>query len=415
MRTGNRTIASRAATGEDAVNPAPPPCMKPFEAFSSKYRFPWRPGNRFELLIDGQEYFPRMIESIRLAQSHVWLEIYLFESGQVADRMIDALTEAAQRGVEVCVLTDAYGATALHEADRARLRAAGVRLALFNPLKWRKWFGNLFRDHRKLLIVDGRTAFVSGTGITDEFDDAQRPARSWRETTLRITGPVMADWESLFVEEWNRHDPHPIAALTRPPEPAPDGFTGRVVIGAGLRSQELRRSLYRYVRAARERIWIATAYFVPSRKLMRALVRAARRGVDVRLLLPGPHTDHPGVRHAGRRFYMRLLRAGARVYEYQPRFLHAKSVLCDDWASVGSSNFDRWNLRWNLEANQEVDDPAFAGAMRAMFESDFADSREILLDEWRQRGLPEKVREQVWGRIDMLLDSLGRMRGMRMK
>jgi len=389
--------------------------MQSFDAFSSKYRYPWRPGNLFELLIDGHEYFPRLVEAIQRAHSHVWLEIYLFESGQVANRLIEALAEAARRGVQVCVLADAYGAAALLEADRDRLRGAGVRLALYNPLQWRKWFGNLFRDHRKLLVVDGTVAFVSGTGITDEFDDPRRPARSWRETTLRITGPVLADWETQFVQEWNRHDPHPIAATTRPPEPAADGQLGRVVIGAGLRSQELRRSLFRYVRAARRRIWITTAYFVPSRKLMRALVRAARRGVDVRLLLPGPYTDHPGVRHAGRRYYMRLLRAGARVFEYQPRFLHAKSILCDDWASLGSSNFDRWNLRWNLEANQEVSDPAFAEAVRAMFESDLGESREILREDWQRRGLPERVRERVWGRIDMLLDSLGRLRGVRMK
>jgi phosphatidylserine/phosphatidylglycerophosphate/cardiolipin synthase-like enzyme len=160
-------------------------------------------------------------------------------------------------------------------------------------------------------------------------------------------------------------------------------------------------------------VWFSTAYFVPSRSVLRALQRAAARGVDVRLLLPGPYTDHPAVRHAGRRFYGRLLRHGVRIHEYQPRFLHAKSVLCDHWVSIGSSNLDRWNLRWNLEANQEVDDAGFAAQVQAMFERDFADSLEIRYPEWHRRGLRERLREHLWGRVDMLLESLGRVRGIR--
>jgi phosphatidylserine/phosphatidylglycerophosphate/cardiolipin synthase-like enzyme len=194
-----------------------------------------------------------------------------------------------------------------------------------------------------------------------------------------------------------------------------DGVRGRVAISASLRVQDIRRSLFNRVRAAQERIWITTAYFVPSRKLLRALKRAALRGVDVRLLLPGPYTDHPAVRHAGRRFYGGLLRAGVRVFEYQPRFLHAKTALCDRWVSVGSSNFDRWNLRWNLEANQEVQDAGFAAAAAGLFERDLLVSEEIRRDDWRRRSWRARVREQLWGRVDMFLESLGRLRGIRMK
>jgi cardiolipin synthase len=381
----------------------------------TKLRFPWRAGNHFELLLDGRQYFPRMLEAIAMAQSSVWLEIYLFESGTVADRFIDAMVRAAQRGVDVRVLADDYGATDLRVRDRARLTAAGVKLALYNPLKWRKWFGNLFRDHRKLLIVDEQVGFVSGTGITDEFDDPKRPQRSWRETAIRVAGPVLVDWLALYVQVWREHHAEPIPDPVRTPGPGTDGMSGRVAVSASLREQDIRRSLFNRVRAAGRRVWISTAYFVPSRKLLRALKRAARRGVEVRLLLPGPYTDHPAVRHAGRRFYGGLLRAGVRVFEFQPRFLHAKSILCDNWASVGSSNFDRWNLRWNLEANQEVDDPRFAVSVQAMFEDDFRDSLEIRHEDWQRRGWRPRIREQLWGRVDMLLDSLGRLRGVRMK
>ena len=382
---------------------------------TSKYRFPWRSGNHFELLVDGPVYFPRMLEAIEQAHRQVWLEMYLFESGRVAGQFIDAMTRAARRGVDVRILADDYGAARLRMADRARLVAGGVRLVLYNPLQWRKWLGNLFRDHRKLLIVDGRVAFVGGTGITDDFDNPRYPARSWRETTVSIAGPVLADWQALFIQVWREHGTEPIAVDTAVPEIYDDGLLGRVTQGVALRVQDIRRSLYSRLRSAEHRIWIVTAYFVPSRRKLRALKLAAERGVDVRLLLPGPFCDHPAVRHAGRRFYSGLLKSGVRVFEYQPRFLHVKLVVCDDWVSIGSSNFDRWNLRWNLEANQEVDGRAFADASCAMIENDLRDSLEILYPEWHQRGLRARLREHLWGRVDMFLESLGRLRGIRMK
>jgi cardiolipin synthase len=375
-----------------------------------KYQFPWRPGNNFELLCDGRMYFPRMLDAIAHAREYVLLEIYLFESGVVASRFIDAFAQAAGRGVTIKVLSDDFGASGLTRIDRDRLHAAGAELAFYNPLRYRKLLANAFRDHRKLLIVDGTVAFVSGTGLTDEFDDPHHPQRSWRETAVRITGPVLADWVALFDRAW-RH--HARSALALPPVPAnamADGMRGRVVPASRLAIQDIRRSLYRRVRNAEHRVWLSTAYFVPSRKLLRAFMRAARQGADVRLLLPGPHTDHPAVRHAGRRYYARLLRHGVRVFEYQPRFLHAKTLLCDRWVSVGSSNFDRWNLRWNLEANQEVDDQRFTDAVAAMFVADFEESVEIDLAHWRRRRWIARMRERFWGRVDMALERLGRRR-----
>lgn len=373
-----------------------------------KYLFPWRPRNRFELLVDGRCFFPRMLEAIERARHHVLLEMYLFESGVVATRFIDAFVRAAGRGVTVKLLLDDFGARGLLRRDREKLTQGGVDLALYNPLHIRKWLRNMLRDHRKLMVVDGELAFVGGAGITDAFDAPGHPELSWRETAVRVHGPVVKDWLVLFRRMWNRHVSRPLHLPKSAPPATADGRPGRVAITSSLATQEIKRSLYNRARHAEKRLWIATAYFVPSRKLRRVLERADRRGVDVRLLLPGAHTDHPAIRHAGRRFYSELLLAGVRIFEYQPRFLHAKTILCDDWTSIGSSNLDRWNLRWNLEANQEVDDAVFAEAVRSMFEEDFRNSVECRYEDWRRRPWHARWRERLWGRVDMWLESLGR-------
>ncbi len=212
---------------------------------------------------------------------------------------------------------------------------------------------------------------------------------------------------------WDRRASTPLNVKTPAPAAGADDMLGRVGITTAVFAQDIKHSLPHQIRRAEHHVWIATAYFVPSRKILRALKRAARRGVDVRLLLPGPYTDHPAVRHAGHRYYGRLLRNGVRIFEYRPRFLHAKTVLCDDWASIGSSNHDRWNLRWNLEANQEVRNTDFAEAVGAMFEEDFRQSTEIAYEEWRGRPWRTRLREQWLGRVDMWLESLGRLRGAR--
>ena len=376
----------------------------------SKFQFPWRRANAFELLVDGKAYFPRMLDAIHRAQRYVLLEIYLFESGAVANRFIATLIAAAARGVQIKLLVDAFGAAKLQAEDRQRLRASGVELQFYNPLRLRKWLGNMFRDHRKLLIVDGELAFVSGTGITDDFDNPREPARSWRETTLQISGPVLTDWQELFVSSWNRQAFRKLSLPTPVLRLESQDMRGRVATASALHIQDIRRSLYRRVHNAKQRVWMCTAYFVPSHKLLHALRQAAQQGADVRLLVPGPISDHPGVRHAGRRFYSRLMRHGVRIFEYQPRFLHAKTLLCDDWVSIGSSNFDRWNLRWNREANQEVDDARFAKAVRGMLENDLANSIEIDRGRWRRRRWITRLREHLWGRVDLWLDNIGRRR-----
>lgn len=371
------------------------------------FRFPWRDGNRFELLIDGRRFLPRLLAAIDAARRYVLVEMYLFESGTVTSRFIDALVRATARGVKVRLLLDDFGALGLTRADRERIHAAGIALVFYNPLRTIKLLRNFFRDHRKLVLVDGRVAFTGGAGIADEFDPPRHPERAWRETLIEIHGPAVQDWQELFLDVWNRlHD----APTSLPPaESSPPGdIRGRVAVTRGPIGQEIKRSLLNRVRSARVRVWIATAYFIPPWKIRRALKKAVGRGVDVRLLLPGPVTDHPAVRHAGRRYYQRLLRHGVRIFEYQPRFLHQKVLVCDDWVSLGSANLDRWNLRWNLEANQEVSDAGFARATCAMLADDFSDAIECRYETWRRRPWNARLPEWLWGMVDRLLERLGR-------
>lgn len=362
----------------------------------------WRDGNRFALLPESRCFLPAMTEAVAEARHSIVLELYLMESGTLATQLIDALAAAAAQGIQVLVLLDGYGAMKLATADRRRLTEAGVALRFFNPLVWYRLGKNLTRDHRKLLVIDGRVAFTGGFGASDEFLD------TWFDVAVRIEGPVVADWVRLFSRLWDSPltrgagDPRLVQRLGMDVAALDDyqGMRGRVVWGQGYRYQAIRLSLHQQLGQAQQRIWFCTPYFVPTLSLRRRLARAARRGLDVRLLLPGEAHDHPGIRYAGQRFYGRLLRAGVRIFEFQPRFIHAKFSLADDWATVGSCNFDHWSLQWNLEANQEVHDARFAKEVAALFERNFAQSVEILPEHWARRSRWQRLREWLYGTLD---------------
>ncbi|MFP4263698.1 MAG: phospholipase D-like domain-containing protein [Halomonas sp.] len=368
----------------------------------------WREGNDFELLAEASRFLPAMFEAIEQARASILIELYLMESGRLASALIDALVRAAERGVTVLLLLDGYGAMGLAGRDRERLQAGGVALRFFNPLGLHSLARNLTRDHRKLVVLDGQVAFTGGFGAVDEFLDA------WYEVAVRIQGPVVADWVRLFCHLWDSSLTrgegaaelvHGLATATRPAS-GYRGMRGRAVWGQGYRYQAIRHSLLGRVGTAQHRLWLCTPYFVPTLSLRRRLARAARRGVDVRLLLPGERHDHPGVRYAGQRFYGRLLKAGVRIFEFQPIFIHAKVSLADDWVSLGSCNFDHWSLHWNLEANQEVEDRRFAGEVAALFERHFAVSREIEPAAWARRPLWQRAREWLYGTLDGMLTRL---------
>jgi cardiolipin synthase len=388
--------------------------VEPYAGAAAAVVWPWRQGNRFQLLADSDRIFRRMLEAIAAARESVLLEMYLVETGTVARRFIEVLADCAQRGVRVHVLLDGFGSLGLRAADRRRLAGSGARLIFFNPLSWRKRLQNCLRDHRKLLVVDGTLAFVGGVGLADEFIDGKRGRRAWRDLMLEIAGPVVSDWQTVFARNWRGSGGSPEvpegAAEACGEAAITEGALARVALSEAGRRSMLATDLVRRIDGTRQRAWIMSAYFVPSRRFRKALRRAARRGVDVRLLVPGPKTDHPWVRHAARRFYGKMLRNGVRIFEYQPRVLHGKMAVCDDWVSLGSSNFDRWSFRWNLEANQEIESAALAARCAAIFAADCGESQQLSRHLWRRRAALDRLRESIAGVLDRVLDGWRRPR-----
>lgn len=380
--------------------------------------FNWQRNCRFELLIDGTRFFPRILELIEHAQRNIDIELYLVESGTATQKAVTALVAAAQRGVTVRCLFDANGSADFAADERETLRQAGVNLRFYNPLTLFSGTFNLHRDHRKLLLFDQHAACTGGLGFTDNFcepgisNDVDKPAQTpWHEQMLIIEGDVVKDWQRLFEHTWQQASKPQRRLLDSPPQkhasvplPDPGHGLGRVAFSASRNNRDLLLSLVTRIRQAQTRVWLATPYFVPPRSLRRALTAAARRGIDVRLQVCGNFTDLPPVRYAGQIYYAELLRAGVRIFEYQPRFLHLKSALVDQWVSLGSCNFDHWTLRWNLEANQNALDPALTETVQRSFDADFAQSTELTQQHWQQLPLRYRLEIWFWGRVKKLAD-----------
>ncbi|MFC0337220.1 Phosphatidylserine/phosphatidylglycerophosphate/cardiolipin synthase [Kushneria avicenniae] len=370
----------------------------------------WHDGNHFSLLPRAERFVPALLNAIDQAEASILIELYIVEDGEMAERFFTALESAVARGVDVRLLIDACGSWSLSGESKQRLADAGVSLREFNVLSLRHLGRFISRDHRKLIVIDGHTAFTGGFGISDQF------LRSWFEVAVRITGPCVDDWIRLFNRAWRSRKAQDFVTGARKTNSVPvitphsmrceGSMVGRLVWGQGYRYQAIRRSLQHQVGTARERIWICTPYFVPTRTLRRQLRRAARRGVDVRLLLAARDHDHPSVRYAGQRFFTRLLRAGVRIFEFQPRFIHAKFSLCDGWSTIGSCNFDHWSLQWNLEANQEIDDDDFATELGTLFEHCFEQCHEISAARWASRSRRQRLREWGYGVMDALITRL---------
>ncbi len=372
--------------------------------------YPERDGNVFRLLSGADAFLPAMEKSIHQARHDVLFEHYLMGSGEIADRFIDALIACAQRGVKVYMLLDHFGSHALSFADRQRIVSAGIGLIFYNPTYLNHFFRGLARNHCKLLLVDGEVAYTGGAGVSDDY--AERPGRPpWHDVVVEMRGPIVADWQKKFVHTW-RHWNGEIHLPALKSAPA-GGQRGRLSVSLRGMRKYVRQELRAHIRQASGRAWLSTAYFLPGRVMLRALRAAQRRGVDVRLLLPGPINDHPTVYYAGRRYYRSLLRSGIRIFEYQPSFLHAKIYLCDDWCSIGSCNMDRWGMRWNLEANLESGDAALCAEAEGFFDDAFSHAREITLEDWLQRSRRLRFREWLFGYIDLMIERFGVNRELR--
>ncbi len=353
-------------------------------------------GNTALLLENGDEIFPSMLEAIASAQTSIHLEAYIYRDGEIARRISAALAERARAGVAVRVLLDAIGSTGFGDEDERLLREAGATVVFFRPIAIKTLRKVHLRTHRKVLVVDGRVGFVGGVCIADEWmGDADGPDR-WRETVVRVEGPVARQLQAAFGRAWLEATEELLTGKELYPE---NGHVGEAVCQVmdstpGFDSNPARLSFLVAVGSAKESIDLTSAYFVLDRTARRALVEAVKRGVKVRLLLQGPHSDHVVVRYAGRNDYTRLLEAGVEIWEYDRARLHSKTFVIDGrWGSVGSTNVTNRSFTWNYESNVHVFDPAFAKAMEEMFERDLAVSHRITLEEWRKRGLGDRLLE----------------------
>jgi cardiolipin synthase A/B len=369
-------------------------------------------GNKVTLLDDGPLTMRAMMAAIRAARDHVNLETYIFEDDEVGRALARLLIEKRAAGVQVNVVYDSVGTLDTPREFFDRLRAAGISAVEFNPVNplhaTRGWEINQ-RDHRKLLVVDGRVAFTGGVNISKVYGkssilNSKRQSQSppanakeaaWRDTHMQIEGPVVADFQRMFLDTWLRKTGHALSGARYFPTLKPEGNALVRAIGS-MPDQEDFAAYKTYISAlanADRYVHLTTAYFVPDRQVLQAMIDAARRGVDVRIIFPS-FTDVGMILYAGRSYYEELLGAGIKVYERKDAMLHAKTAVVDGvWSTIGSTNLDIRSFLHNDEINAVVLNVDFADKMEALFQRDLRESTEITVEQWSRRGADERFKE----------------------
>jgi cardiolipin synthase A/B len=356
------------------------------------------PGNDIRSLSNGDEIFPAMLEAIRGAEHTVNFETFIYWSGRIARDFAEALAERAQAGVEVRVLLDWAGSLPFDEDLERLMTEAGAEVVRFRPLHWYSLDRLNNRTHHKLLIVDGRIGFTGGVGIGDEWLGDARGPHEWRDMHYRLVGPAVAKMQSAFAHNWleatdlllqGEHD-FPVATLD-----ARDGGMAVQFVNSGAGKPNATHIMMMTAMASATRsIRIGTPYFVPDDVALAQLLDARRRGVEVDIIVPGISADKEVVRAASRHFWGDLLDAGVRIHEYHGTMYHTKIMTVDGaWATVGSTNFDERSFRLNDEANLSVFDAGFVDQQNRIFMADLASTREVTLDEWRNRPWRQKVKD----------------------
>lgn len=362
-------------------------------------------GNSLVLLRNGSDFFAELFAALDAAESSICVEFYIIRNDRTGQRLADALRRAAARGVRVLLLYDYFGCFDTPDSFFRELVAGGVTAVAFNPPSWRKgvrWFDR--RDHRKIVVVDGRVAFAGGLNIGDEYAGAGDDGLLWRDVGLRLAGPAVLDLQRLFAEGWRE------ATGLRPPLPPLPAPTAcgadavAIVSGSPHHNRSRIRAAFQLgLAGAGTRVCIETPYFVPDPRFLRALLRAAKRGVQVQLILPA-HSDIPLVRLVNRSFYAPLLKGGVEVLERQGTILHAKAMVIDSaWSVVGSANLDQRSFHRNYEVSIIVASEAFGRQVQELLDAELACSRPIVLDEHEQRGGPVRLLERLTAFIGWFL------------
>jgi cardiolipin synthase len=356
-------------------------------------------GNDAELLINGDEIFPSYLGAIHEAEETVNLLTYAYWRGDIAVEVAETLCEKASAGVECNVILDAVGAAKMDRKLVKQMRDAGVQVCFFRPPKPYAVKRLQHRTHRKLLIVDGKTGFTGGVGIAEEWTGNAEDPDHWRDTHVRVRGPVVRGLQGAFAENWLECTGEVLAGDRYLPhiEELADGGPMQVMRSSATMGDTNAEALvYLALAAAKDSIELTSAYFVPRPAFTDALVEAAERGVELRILVPGSHIDKEFVRTAGRAAYDELLGAGIEIYEYCPTMLHAKTLTVDGcWSSVGSVNFDNRSFQLHDEVTLCLQSERFAGRLHDVFERDLASSERIDPGAWAERRLTQRARERV--------------------
>lgn len=353
-------------------------------------------GHAIQTLVNGEEIFPPMLEAIEAAEISINFETYIYWSGEIALTFANALAAKARAGVPVRVLVDAVGSLPFDEDIISIMTDAGVAFERFRPVRWYTLDRVNYRTHRKLLIVDGRIGFTGGVGIGDEWLGDARNPDEWRDNHYSVQGPVVADMQGAFAENWLEATGEVLQddAFYPELEPAGDLLAQHVKSSPNGGSKSMHQMLLMAMAGATEHIRIAMAYFVPDDVSIAQLVEARARGVEVDIIVPSALTDVPIVRHGSRHFWGDLLEAGVRIHEYQPTMYHPKVLIIDrHWSTIGSTNLDERSFRLNDESNLNVYDETFAQTQIDVFDADLALSDEVTLEEWRSRGMWEKTKD----------------------
>jgi cardiolipin synthase len=361
---------------------------------------PMSEGNRVTILKNGVEIFPAMLAAIRDAQKTINLEFYIYWDGEIGRKFAEALAEKARAGVAVKVILDAVGSSQMSQSLVNFMARNGIDMEWYHPLRWYTLSTVNHRTHRKLLIVDGRIGFSGGVGIADDWLGDADSKNHWRDTVARVEGPVVTQMQSAFMDNWVKSRGELLTGLAYFPPLAPDGpHLTQVLKSSPSEGSSTVKLLYIIsIVSAVKSIYISNAYFVPDADTIRALEGAVRRGVDVRVLVPGEFTDVPIVRQASRWHYELLLRRGIRIFEYQPTMMHAKTMVVDGaWTTIGSSNFDDRSFRLNDEVNINIYNDDIASQMETMFHADLARCEEVTLRKWFRRGWLDKTKEKLAG------------------
>ena len=355
-------------------------------------------GNRVDVLVNGDEIFPAMLSAIRSAEKSITFESYIYWSGAIGQEFADALSERARAGVKVHVLLDWLGSSKLDATQVEAMKNAGVNVQRFHEPVWYRLGRMNNRTHRKVLVVDGKVGFTGGVGIADVWAGRAQDAAHWRDTHFRAVGPVIAQMQAVFMDNWIKvtgevlHGADYFPPLSKRGEASAQMFSSSPEGGSA--SMHLMYLLA--LTAATKSIHLSSAYFVPDDLTLKALVAAAKRGVKVQIITPGEHMDAATVRRASRAQWGELLQANVEIHEYQPTMYHCKVLVVDGlWLSVGSTNFDNRSFSINDEANLNITDRAFATRQIEIFQQDLTQSKAMTYSEWQQRPWAEKLLEHL--------------------